>query len=111
MKIQDKETFDKANVFGLGEENTAFAQYFIGNSYLNPLTDPDACGLALQTSHLSRAAATTGTSTMQRRRRTDPDLHGRKRLVSGGGERSCKPGARDCHRNSAGSKTLARSQS
>ena len=38
MKIQDKETFDKANVFGLGAENSAFAQYFIGNSYLNPLT-------------------------------------------------------------------------
>ena len=47
MKIQDKETFDKANVFGQGQENTAFAQYFTGNSYLNPLTDPAACGLAL----------------------------------------------------------------
>ena len=23
MKIQDKETFDKANVFGLGQENSA----------------------------------------------------------------------------------------
>lgn len=47
MKIRDKETFDKANVFGLGAENSAFAQYFIGNSYLNPLTDPDECGLFL----------------------------------------------------------------
>lgn len=28
--------------FGLGEPNTAFAQYFIGNSYLNPLTDPES---------------------------------------------------------------------
>lgn len=26
--------------FGLGEPNTAYAQYFIGNSYLKPLTDP-----------------------------------------------------------------------
>ncbi len=26
--------------FGQGELNTAFAQYFIGNSYLKPLTDP-----------------------------------------------------------------------
>ena len=26
--------------FGLGEPNTAYAKYFIGNSYLNPLTDP-----------------------------------------------------------------------
>ena len=26
--------------FGLGEPNSAFAQYFIGNSYLKPLTNP-----------------------------------------------------------------------
>lgn len=26
--------------FGMGETNTAFAQYFIGNSYLKPLTNP-----------------------------------------------------------------------
>ena len=26
--------------FGLGEPNTAYAKYFTGNSYLNPLTDP-----------------------------------------------------------------------
>ena len=28
-------------LFGLGEPNTAYTQYFIGNSYLKPLTDPD----------------------------------------------------------------------
>lgn len=32
-----KEEFDKINVFGIGEPNINFAQYFIGNSYLNPL--------------------------------------------------------------------------
>ena len=26
--------------FGLGQPNTAYAQYFVGKSYLNPLTDP-----------------------------------------------------------------------
>ena len=41
MKITNKEDFEKANVFGMGEENTAFARYFIGKSYLNPLTDKD----------------------------------------------------------------------
>lgn len=40
MKIQDKAAFDQQNVFGQGQANTAFAQYFIGNSYLNPLTRP-----------------------------------------------------------------------
>ena len=33
MKIQDKETFDKVNVFGLGQTNP-YDQFFIGNSYL-----------------------------------------------------------------------------
>ncbi|MDE7302139.1 MAG: cupin domain-containing protein [Oscillospiraceae bacterium] len=47
MKINVKEEFTKANVFGQGEENTAFAKYFIGNSYLNPLTDPKACAVFL----------------------------------------------------------------
>lgn len=27
-------------LFGLGEPNTAYDKYFVGNSYLNPLTDP-----------------------------------------------------------------------
>lgn len=31
--------------FGLGEENTSFAKYFIGKSYLNPLTDPNKTSL------------------------------------------------------------------
>ena len=33
MRIQDKAAFDQANVFGQGQANTAYAQYFIGNSY------------------------------------------------------------------------------
>ena len=36
-----KEEFNKQNIFGLGKENTNFAKYFIGKSYLNPLTDPN----------------------------------------------------------------------
>ena len=41
MKYESKETFEKANIFGTGTpNNTAYAQYFIGNSFLNPLTDP-----------------------------------------------------------------------
>ena len=33
-------TFEKANIFGLGVENSAYARYFTGKSYLNPLTEP-----------------------------------------------------------------------
>ncbi len=37
--MQEKE-FEKQNVFKKGAENTAYAQFFIGTSYLNPLTSP-----------------------------------------------------------------------
>ena len=40
MKIADKNEFEKYNVFGTGTENTGYAQYFSGASFLNPLTDP-----------------------------------------------------------------------
>lgn len=36
--MNNKKEFEKENLFGLGEPNTAFAQYFIGQSYLNPIT-------------------------------------------------------------------------
>lgn len=40
MKIVDKKEFETANVFGTGAANTGYAQYFTGDSFLNPLTDP-----------------------------------------------------------------------
>lgn len=40
MKYTDKAAFDQANVFGTGAPNDMFAQYFVGNSFLNPLTQP-----------------------------------------------------------------------
>ena len=42
-----KEEFDKINVFGLGEPNTNYSQYFIGNSYLNPLVVDNESKLSL----------------------------------------------------------------
>lgn len=46
MKTMDKAAFERENHFGLGKENTAYARYFDGMSYLNGLTSP-ACGLAM----------------------------------------------------------------
>lgn len=43
----NREIFNKENVFGLGEPNVNFSKYFIGNSYLNPLTNPKECPLFL----------------------------------------------------------------
>lgn len=40
MKYLDKEEFDKANKFGTGNPNDSFEKYFVGNSFLNPLTNP-----------------------------------------------------------------------
>ena len=44
MKYETKEAFEKANMFGQGAPSTAYAQYFIGDSFLNLLTNPQ-CGL------------------------------------------------------------------
>ena len=41
MKTMDANEFERQNMFGLGAENTAYAQYFTGQSYLNPLTGPE----------------------------------------------------------------------
>ena len=38
----DKMLFDKENVFGQGQPNDAFAQYFDGQSFLNPLVGSDS---------------------------------------------------------------------
>jgi len=43
----EKEGFDKLNLFGIGKPNDNFAQYFIGNSYLNPLTEFGKCPVFL----------------------------------------------------------------
>ena len=41
MKTTNEEEFEKQNVFGMGNANTAYAQYFSGESFLNPLTKPE----------------------------------------------------------------------
>jgi len=39
MKYMNEAEFNEVNVFGKGQANTMFAQYFIGDSFLNPLTE------------------------------------------------------------------------
>ena len=38
----DEKEFENVNVFGKGKSNDAYAQYFIGKSYLNPLVDSNS---------------------------------------------------------------------
>lgn len=47
MRYLNETDFEQANVFGKGEANVNFAQYFIGESFLNPLTDPGRCPLMI----------------------------------------------------------------
>ena len=47
MKYSNENDFKKANMFGLGMPNAMFAQYFTGNSFLNPLTKPGEAPLFL----------------------------------------------------------------
>lgn len=66
MKFMDKDDFEKQNVFGTGQANTAYAKYFIGDSFLNPLTDPK-CGLFLANVTFEPGCVITGISIMQQR--------------------------------------------
>ena len=47
MKIQNKTEFEQQNLFGTGTPNTAYARYFTGDSFLNPLTKPGECPVFL----------------------------------------------------------------
>lgn len=40
MKTMDKKDFELQDSFGIGGPNDAYAQYFKGQSYLKPLTEP-----------------------------------------------------------------------
>ncbi len=60
MKYLDKEEFDKANKFGTGNPNDAFEKYFVGNSFLNPLTNPKDTAVFLANVTFERVAETTG---------------------------------------------------
>ncbi len=91
MKIADKDEFEKQNVFGTGTPNTAYAKYFIGESYLNSLTKPED-GLHLlnvtfepgcrNNWHIHHAKSGGG----------QLHLHSRRGwLLSGRGKRACKP--------------------
>ena len=41
-KIMNKIEFDNVNFFGQGDLNETYSKYFIGNSYLKPLTDQNS---------------------------------------------------------------------
>lgn len=77
MKTTSKEEFEKQNVFGTGAENTGFAQYFIGNSYLNPLTDLKNCAVFMANVTFEPGCRKLDYSSCDKRWRTAFDLYSR----------------------------------
>ncbi len=47
MKITSRAVMEQQDHFGVGALNDAFAQYFVGQSYLKPLTQPGASAVFL----------------------------------------------------------------
>lgn len=47
MNYKDEKEFIVANIFGKGQDNVNFAQYFSGASFLNPLTEFGKCPVFL----------------------------------------------------------------
>ena len=85
--------------FGMGEPNVSYAKYFIGQSYLKPLTDPkETVFMPEQLAHPS----------CRQGRRTAFDLRGRRRLVSGRRKAGAELKTGRCCDDPAGSKALAR---
>lgn len=39
MKYEERAAFEQADSFEIGAPNDAYAQYFVGDSFLHPLTD------------------------------------------------------------------------
>ena len=46
-RITERAEFERLDSFGVGAPNDAFAQYFVGNSYLKPLTEFGKCPVFL----------------------------------------------------------------
>ena len=45
MYADDCAAQEHGGLFGQGDPNTAYAKYFVGNSYLKPLTDPNTASV------------------------------------------------------------------
>ena len=104
----ENEAEEHGGFFGLGQENTAYARYFIGKSYLKPLTDPQKTVFIANVTfepgcrnnwHIHHAKKGGGQTAGLRERRG---------LVSGGGQACSEPEARRCGHHPSRGEALAR---
>ena len=94
-------------MFGLGEPNSAFAQYFIGNSYLKPLTNPQETVFIANVTFEPGCRNNWHIHHAKKRRRAASSLCRRRGLVPRRGKGSAKPKAGRCCYNSGRGKALA----
>ena len=98
---ESKEAQQQSGVFGIGEKNTAYAKYFVGQSYLNMLTTE---------------RVVTANVTFEPGCRNNWHIHHKggqillvtSGLVSGMGPAGTGTACRRCRQHSAGSQALAR---
>ena len=95
----------KSMVFPIGAPNDAFAQYFIGKSYLAPVSTSQV-GIFNVT--FEPGCSKLAYSSRKERRRTDSRMCCRTWILSGRGKRSHRTETRRLHQHSCRSKTLAR---
>ena len=98
----------KSMIFPIGAPNDAFAKYFVGQSYLAPVSTKQVGVFNVTFEpgcrnnwHIHHAKSGGG----------DPCMRGRTRLLSGGRQRSHRDEAGRLHQYSGGSQTLARCRS
>ena len=92
-------------VFPIGAPNDAFAKYFIGQSYLAPLSTQQ---IGIYNVTFEPGCQQLAHSSCEKRRRTDPRLCGRTRLLSGMGQTGTRAAPRRCDKYPCGCQALAR---
>lgn len=109
MKVPEQKQFEEINVFGTGKPNDAFARYFVGKSFLNPLTNPQETAVFLANVTFEPGCRNNWhIQSRQKRRRSDSPLHGGRGLVSGGKQTARFPHRRNGYHDSGRGEALAR---
>ena len=90
----DDGTDANGGLFGLGKPNTAYAQYFTGESFLNPLTDPAKTVFLANVTFSPRLPQQLAHPPCKVRRRSAAFVYRWARLVSGGRQARTGPAPR-----------------
>ena len=89
MKYEERAAFEQADSFEIGAPNDAYAQYFVGDSFLHPLTDPKECPVFM-------ANVTFEPGCRNNWWWTDPCLYRRRGCISGVGQRAADSASGGC---------------